>query len=119
MFGAARAHAGRMPDISRTTPHGLAAATRRLVDGRGLEGKDRLLGEVAVMVARCADRARIDGDPAGFLRASGRLEVLLDRVLPGGGDGGEGSSVQPGSDDSGGLAGLLGAGPEVCDGSVV
>lgn len=90
-------------------------------------GKRAILADVAVSVAKCADRARIgsnghDGDPAAFLKAARDLERLLDLVWPDqpvvGGEQQDGSSVVDGSDELDRLESALGAGPQVWDAAV-
>ena len=115
-----------MPNITRTVRGGLAQAVRRLVDDTKPDGKRAILADVAVSVAKCADRARIgsnghDGDPAAFLKAARDLERLLDLVWPDhpvvGGEG-DGASVVDGSDEPDRLESALGAGPQVWDAAV-
>ena len=118
-MGCVVADAVRVPKISENTA--LARRVRALVRASELAGKAAVLGEIAVVVAGSADRARIDGDLGGFVRISRDLERLLDRVAPDAPMGGatrEGSSVQPGSDEPGGLELILGSGPEVRDAAV-
>lgn len=72
-------------------------------------GSVLILVELARDAADLADRARAAGNGSLYLSAATRLQQLVDRVERGGrGDGGLGA-------DDAGLAGELGAGPEVGD----
>lgn len=105
-----------MPKITESTA--LARRVREFVDASAPVGKAAVFAEIAVTLAGSADRARIDGDLAGFARFARDLERLLDRVAPDVAVGGvkrEGSSLVDGSDQPDGLESILGAGPEVRD----
>ena len=77
---------------------------------------DVLAAQLVRQAADLVDSAARHQDPAMWLKAQVRLDELLRRIAPaGGGDGGRSASSDGGQ---GGLAGLVGRGPTMGDGTV-